>query len=310
MKKAFTLIELLVVIAIIAILAAILFPVFAQAREKARATTCISNVKQIGLGTFMYMQDYDERFPTSWAAGFPGDPKYFIQPYLKNLKVLTCPSFPVTVQQAHAVCGPGLNDPEGSWNLLPGGSDNPTGEPFLWGYGFNLGPTWFSSYASGSSADRDGLMQDPRTDAELSGYDGNTDVPLNVLGVTVPVRIRRWVRPGVVLASVAAPAQVLMFGDTTEPPLSSLTISWMRPAAQTGTDSNCRRTLSANNPRHTGGNNFVYVDGHAKWQRYANQPTNYDGLPSSIRDMCSYFRTYDGGNNPANCRTNGFPPNP
>ena len=62
-KKAFTLIELLVVIAIIAILAAILFPVFAQARESARTISCLSNVKQISLGLTMYVQDYDERFP-------------------------------------------------------------------------------------------------------------------------------------------------------------------------------------------------------------------------------------------------------
>ena len=67
--QGFTLIELLVVIAIIAILAAILFPVFAQAREKARQTACLSNQKQIGIGIMMYAQDYDETYPLSCAYG-------------------------------------------------------------------------------------------------------------------------------------------------------------------------------------------------------------------------------------------------
>lgn len=69
-EKGFTLIELLVVIAIIAILAAILFPVFARAREKARQTSCLSNLKQLALGVLMYTQDYDEILPTADCQGW------------------------------------------------------------------------------------------------------------------------------------------------------------------------------------------------------------------------------------------------
>ena len=91
MRKGFTLIELLVVIAIIAILAAILFPVFARAREKARQTSCLSNVKQLGLGFMMYAQDYDERLPAGCVYGI-GWWFDFIIPYVKNSQVFTCPS--------------------------------------------------------------------------------------------------------------------------------------------------------------------------------------------------------------------------
>jgi prepilin-type N-terminal cleavage/methylation domain-containing protein/prepilin-type processing-associated H-X9-DG protein len=90
----FTLIELLVVIAIIAILAAILFPVFAQAREKARQASCLSNSKQVALAVTMYVQDYDETFPfgipnwdwpvQTWQSN--------VQPYIKNLQIWLCPS--------------------------------------------------------------------------------------------------------------------------------------------------------------------------------------------------------------------------
>jgi prepilin-type N-terminal cleavage/methylation domain-containing protein/prepilin-type processing-associated H-X9-DG protein len=102
-SKGFTLIELLVVIAIIAILAAILFPVFAQAREKARAISCLSNEKQIGTAILMYVQDYDEQFPVGSKLSFPNGPANFnplmygvgwagqIYPYTKNAAITKCP---------------------------------------------------------------------------------------------------------------------------------------------------------------------------------------------------------------------------
>src|SRR5678815_1738951 len=96
-SSGFTLIELLVVIAIIAILAAILFPVFAQARESARLTSCLSNMKQIGMGLRMYSQDYDENFPlrrVQTATATEGNWKHLILPYIKNLQIFQCPSNP------------------------------------------------------------------------------------------------------------------------------------------------------------------------------------------------------------------------
>jgi len=88
-KQGFTLIELLVVIAIIAILAAILFPVFAQARDKARQSMCLSNAKQVALAVMQYTQDYDERYPSAhWGIYLVA-----VQPYMRSLEMWRCPSY-------------------------------------------------------------------------------------------------------------------------------------------------------------------------------------------------------------------------
>ncbi len=90
-RRGFTLIELLVVIAIIAVLAAILFPVFAQAREKARATACLSNCRQIGLAFMQYAQDSDERLPLSTDTSRDLSWVVTVQPYIKSPQIYRCP---------------------------------------------------------------------------------------------------------------------------------------------------------------------------------------------------------------------------
>jgi len=156
----FTLIELLVVIAIIAILAAILFPVFAQAREKARATSCVSNQKQIGSAFMMYTQDYDELFPL--ATPTPGaEQTWYTQPfdarlpsndarnsywlsattnYIKNFQVWKCPSTP-NIDFLNAGPYNKTNNWSYSFNTLLGtypqaGVAQPSNVPLVWeGYG-------------------------------------------------------------------------------------------------------------------------------------------------------------------------------
>ena len=92
--QGFTLIELLVVIAIIALLAAILFPVFSRARENARKTSCLNNLKQIGLGIIQYTQDYDEMYPFRVNAGSSISWRTYIFPYVKSTQLFMCPSNP------------------------------------------------------------------------------------------------------------------------------------------------------------------------------------------------------------------------
>jgi prepilin-type N-terminal cleavage/methylation domain-containing protein/prepilin-type processing-associated H-X9-DG protein len=144
-RHAFTLIELLVVIAIIAILAAILFPVFGRARENARRSSCQSNLKQMGLAVFQYVQDYDEILPKVVRDAAPGETANLkfnnqyvvwaeaIQPYCKSLQIFICPSavntncpLPSSQDNSHTLMSYGGNINTGGDGAFGGYGDNPT----------------------------------------------------------------------------------------------------------------------------------------------------------------------------------------
>jgi prepilin-type N-terminal cleavage/methylation domain-containing protein/prepilin-type processing-associated H-X9-DG protein len=186
-RTGFTLIELLVVIAIIAILAAILFPVFAQAREKARAISCLSNMKQIGLGLAMYVQDYDETMPSAFicASDVNGSTdnscatgsgvvsyEYQLNPYIKNKAIFVCPSdsIPRTNQGAEFVDGQ---------DCTPSAANCVTGKQIRsYGYIGNVDTV---------QGDTAGQTPDPNTGMSAwgSGYNiASFDAPADTLSIT------------------------------------------------------------------------------------------------------------------------------
>jgi len=247
--SAFTLIELLVVIAIIAILAAILFPVFAQARAKARGTVCLSNSKQIGTAVLMYSQDYDETIvPWFVATGQPRDAYrddlaswvQLLQPYIKNGAPVKPPTavFNNVPPRDMMVC-PNHNDalfaqaaamPDCDGTPLNGTDANGSWFP----------PEWFHAhYGIGF-----GVVCTP-TNGGCKGTPG--DPEYHFAGSDVRVHIMAQ-------AEINRPAETAEVTDGMTGILGGAT------AGGFGTTMGCE---SAN--AHEGGGNIIFIDGHAKW---------------------------------------------
>jgi prepilin-type N-terminal cleavage/methylation domain-containing protein/prepilin-type processing-associated H-X9-DG protein len=252
-REAFTLIELLVVIAIIAILAAILFPVFAQAREKARQTSCLSNLKQIGLGAVMYAQDYDEVFPGNFANGayqqywFTVLPPY-IQKGQGNIGgfsrdnasvaggVYTCPSAAPDENVLDSTNYPGktltyvIAGPTAWYNFL--------------GAGVRGGGPPMAAYTR------------PAETAWLTDNGMKRNGPDRVLiqrGDTAPRRIFRGL-------SLVGGVTAVGTGPASDAPTAVLDVASVADGIRTPY-TGFRRIAY----RHSGGSNLSFVDGHAKW---------------------------------------------
>jgi prepilin-type N-terminal cleavage/methylation domain-containing protein/prepilin-type processing-associated H-X9-DG protein len=247
--RAFTLIELLVVIAIIAILAAILFPVFAQAREKARTISCLSNTRQLGMAVQMYVQDYDETFfsqpwpggcPTSETGYFLDDPTQptqhwatLVYPYVKSAGIFDCPSFQGTTYTASYslwTCG----DPAKK-RIVP-----------------------FSEY---------GLNEDAIASARsLASFDEPASI-----GLIVDNNYIYSGSPVCVADATNASTGKNYF-------IESRDFEWYN-----------------GKPRHTGGMNFTYVDGHAKYAKASNLPAGTT-VPVSWYGNIGYYRVLQNSN--------------
>lgn len=240
MKRGFTLIELLVVIAIIAILAAILFPVFSQAREKARQATCTSNQKNISMGLMQYANDYDEIFVYSptWCnipgrnPNQPWRPYYMlINPYVRNYQIFACPSAP-------------------TFGSCIGGSipHHGANDAINWGW---VDRNFRISYGISENIEN----------GERPNLPSNDPLYINCGGLRGAGRLPN--RP--------TPAETPVVADTMGLLNNGGRIGWANVCAA---ECNPNRRTD-DNTRHSGGSNVIFMDGHVKWYRSMQAYNNW-----------------------------------
>ncbi len=272
-RKGFTLIELLVVIAIIAILAAILFPVFAQAREAARKASCLNNVKQMGSAIIMYAQDYDGTFPQAYyynndsnSGGGYSQWSGTVQPYVKNWQMFVCPSDKVK----------GLAPTNFAGNNM--GFGTPPGQTAQNAIQDLQAPR-LSYTANAAVMPRKRRSADPANVVYESMLDAPADTILVAEMTDIPPCINdSSAASGVAYKSHRSTNAVVMAGGGTftgeseapGTPLEAITPAQARSALQT-----CQTASSNGLPhiaytapfRHADGSNYLYCDGHAKFSK-------------------------------------------
>ena len=272
-RQAFTLIELLVVIAIIAILVAILFPVFAQARSKARQASCLSNLRQVGTAVAMYRDDYDGITPIirecspapGWMPCQAGRVTLgwmdFLQPYTKNYGVFKCPSDateivpvpPTATALSAAQAGQGyvFGDPA----TRPGGQNRCS-----YGYNMNLAN-------NGTSASYDAQVQYPATTIAVFEFAANSGGGLSAVNVGNAAYEQR----GAAFTIVRDPAkpngtECSQTGASNNPAGGGYdtNVSFF---ADLTPDQQAQERQGVSSARHAGGANYAFLDGHVKWLR-------------------------------------------
>jgi len=258
-RRGFTLIELLVVIAIIAILAAILFPVFARAREQARKTSCLSNCKQLGTAHMMYAQDYDEVLVPVATGVCPGPDAYgwadLCYPYIKNEKVFDCPSATWRMRLNTAVNPPRfMRDRGGTGTGV--NTECVTGVAIPANINYNYGVNAFTPPA---------------------GQPDNTAGPwyINAAGAM----------PNGSLAAIPRPADVIGVADSRGASPWSMAGgngAWDYASVEAQCDSRRHANQSSSTDR-TNAMNVIFMDGHAKFTNFS-QTVRVPGNQWTVRE--------------------------